>query len=169
MWVMKFVPQTMSLKDGTNGQQAMPNDIIFRLGEAYLNYAEALNEFNSAPSVEAYNAINTIRARAGQPALPNGLTKEQFRERVRNERAVELYFEDIRFWDIRRWLIAENDGVMKGDFFGFEFKANNFDAPTKYSYEIKKFETRTFLPKMYLHPYLRSEVLKGYIVQNPGY
>jgi hypothetical protein len=129
-----------------------------------------LNEFNSTPPQEAYDAVNTIRARSGQPNLPTGLTKDQFRDRVRNERAVELYFEEHRFWDIRRWMIAEQDGVMQGDFFGFKINpVGSFDAPTSYSYEITKFETRIFLKRMYLHPFLRSEVLKGYIVQNPGY
>lgn len=168
MWVMKFIPQSMSMGTGPN-EKAMPNDILFRLGEFYLNYAEALNEFNSTPPAEAYIAVNTIRARSGQPDLPSGLTKEQFRVRVQNERAVELYFEDHRFWDIRRWKIAEQDGVMQGDFFGFKFIGTPSTSPTMYSYEIIKIENRTFYPKMYLHPFLRSEVLKGYLVQNPGY
>ena len=65
----------------------------------------------------AYDAVNAIRARSGMPPLA-GLSKEAFRERVRNERAVELAFEDHRFWDIRRWLIAEEEGVMKGNMYG---------------------------------------------------
>lgn len=170
MWNMKFVPQAMGLSDGAPNRSTMPNDILFRLGEFYLNYAEALNEFNSTPPQAAYDAVNIIRVRSGQPDLPTGLSKEQFRERVRNERAVELFYEEHRFWDIRRWMIAEQDGVMQGDFFGFTIRpVGAFDAPISYSYEINKFETRTFLKRMYLHPFLRSEVLKGYLVQNPGY
>ncbi len=172
MWSMKFVPQSMGLSETAPNRTAMPNDILFRLGEFYLNYAEALNELNinSTTPQEAYDAVNIIRARSGQPNLPTGLTPLQFRDRVRNERAVELYFEEHRFWDIRRWMIAEQDGVMQGDFLGFTIRpVGSFDAPTSFSYEITKFETRTFLKRMYLHPFLRSEVLKGYLIQNPGY
>lgn len=161
-WVMKFIPRSMT----NANRNAMANDIIFRLGEAYLNYAEALNEY-SGPTAEAYNAVNIIRERSGQPPLKPGLSQAEFREKVRNERAIELYFEDHRFWDIRRWLIAEQDGVMQGDFYGIRAYQN----PThpNYRYEIYKFETRVFNKRMYLHPFFRDEVLKGYLVQNPGY
>ena len=72
----------------------------------YLNYAEALNEYESTPSQAAYDAVNLVRARAGMPDFPAGMSQEAFRTKLRNERAVELAFEDHRFWDIRRWLIA---------------------------------------------------------------
>lgn len=161
-WIMKFIPPTLT----NSANSAMPNDIIFRLGEAYLNYAEALNEAQG-PVAAAYAAVNSIRSRSGQPDLPAGLSKDQFRERVRNERAIELFDEDHRFWDIRRWLIAEQDGVMKGDFYGLRVYPN--PTPPNFRYEVYKFETRSFNTKMYLHPFMRNEVLKGYLIQNPGY
>lgn len=76
----------------------------FRLGELYLNHAEAANEAYG-PTPEVYGSINAIRARAGMPALPDGLSKEQMRERIHRERRVELAFEEHRFWDVRRWKI----------------------------------------------------------------
>lgn len=76
--------------------------IIFRYAEILLNYAEALNEAQG-PTTVAYDAVNQVRARAGMPNLPSGLSKDQFRKRVRNERRVELAFEDHRFFDVRRW------------------------------------------------------------------
>jgi len=161
-WILKFIPQSMS----NAASRAMPNDVLFRLGEAYLDYAEALNEVNG-PNADIYLAVNTIRERSGQPDLPTGLSKDQFRDRVRNERAIELFDEDHRFWDIRRWLIAEQDGVMKGDFYGIKIYPN--PAPPDFRYEVYSFETRSFNKNMYLHPFLRSEVLKGYLIQNPGW
>jgi hypothetical protein len=161
-WIMKLIPQSMA----NASYYAMPNDVIFRFGEAYLDYAEALNEAKG-PVSEAYAAVNTIRARSGQPDLPTGLTQSQFRDRVRNERAIELFYEDHRFWDIKRWMIAEQDGVMKGDFLGFTIYPN--PTPPNFKYSVYKFETRFWNTKEYLHPFLRSEVLKGYLIQNPGW
>jgi hypothetical protein len=160
--IMKFIPHTINYSTF----DAVPNDVLFRLGEAYLNYAESLNEAQG-PVVQAYAAINTIRSRSGQPDLPSGLSQSQFRDRVRNERAIELFDEDHRLWDIRRWLIAEQDGVMQGDFFGFKIYQN--PAPPNFRYEVYKMETRSFKKAMYLHPFPLSEMLKGYLTQNPGY
>ncbi len=105
-WLHKHYPEAI---DNPTNWQYIPNSTLFGLNEAYLNYAEALNEAQG-PVAAAYEAVNTIRRRSGMPDLPVGLSKGQFRERVRNERAIELAFEDHRFWDIRRWMIAENEG-----------------------------------------------------------
>ena len=160
-WMKKFLPDILS-----STQSAVPNDMLFRLAEAHLNYAEALNEAQG-PIAAAYDAVNIIRNRSGMPNLPAGLSKDQFRERVRREREIELAFEDHRFWDIRRWVIAENDGVMTGDMFGI--KINQIGATTEYSYLPYVFEKRTFLQRMYFNPFTQNEVFKEYLVQNPGY
>ncbi|MGV8096556.1 MAG: RagB/SusD family nutrient uptake outer membrane protein [Mangrovibacterium sp.] len=160
-WYTKFIPSSLN-----RNSPAMANDILFRLGEAYLDYAEALNEAQG-PVAAAYAAVNTIRARSGQPDLPAGLSQAEFRERVRNERAIELVFEDHRLWDINRWLIAEEEGVMQGNMYGIKTYLN--PAAPNFRYETYVFEIRTFRKRMYLHPIWRSEMLKGYLVQNPGY
>lgn len=86
----------------------------YRLGEIYLNYAEAANEAYG-PTAEVYNAVNTIRARVNMPQLPAGLTKEQMRERIHRERRVELSFEEHRIWDVRRWkIIGQTDKLTTG-------------------------------------------------------
>lgn len=77
------------------------NSIVYRMAEAYLIYAEAENELNG-PTDAAYEKINTIRRRAGLPDL-HGLTQEQFREAIMNERKWELGFEFTRRWDLNRW------------------------------------------------------------------
>jgi len=146
-------------------KQFLLNDVVFRVNELYLDYAEALNE-SAGPTGDAYKAVNTIRARSAMPALPENLSKDQFRERVRNERAVELAYDNQRFFDIRRWLIAEQDGVMQGDFWGIHI---NKTGPMKFSWTPYVFEKRTFFKKMYLNPFPYNEILKGDLVQNPGY
>lgn len=160
-WLKKFMPDALSASTS-----AVPNAIVFRLAEAYLNYAEALNEAQG-PVPAAHDAVNAIRARSGMPKLPAGLTKEQFRDRVRNERDIELAFEDHRLYDIRRWKLAENDGVMQGAMYGL--RITRVTGSTDFAYQPYVFENRTFTPKMYLHPFLNTEVFKGYLVQNPGY
>jgi hypothetical protein len=163
-WMRKLIMWDMA----SVNQRRHVNWIVFRLGEFYLNYAEALNEYNSAPTAEAYAAVKAIRERSGMPAFPQGLTKDQFREKLRNERAVELSFEEHRFWDVRRWLIADQEGVMSGDFYGIKVTDAGNGAV---KYEQYTFEKRTWHNHMYLHPFLQNEVNKyaGKLPQNPGW
>ncbi|MCF3111307.1 RagB/SusD family nutrient uptake outer membrane protein [Niabella sp. CC-SYL272] len=86
----------------------------YRLGEIYLNYAEAANEA-MGPVSEVYDAINTVRARAKMPQLPGGLSKDEMRERIRRERRVEMAFEEQRIWDVRRWkILGQTDKLTTG-------------------------------------------------------
>ena len=100
------------------------------------------------------------------PNLPTGLTQAQFRDRVRNESAIELVWEDHRMWDIRRWLIGEDPGVMSGAFEGLKITKN---TDRLFNWSVYTFQTRTFTKNMYLHPFPQPEVLKGNLKQNPGY
>jgi hypothetical protein len=165
---------------------------IFRLSEFYLGYAEALNELNpSDPAI--FSTINIIRRRGGIPELVPGNAiynsivgdKVKTREYIQRERAIELYGEEHRFFDVRRWKIAGNDGVMKGIFtriFLYENSATPYIQPTtamtpsqrlandnRLSYKIETFETRIWEDKMYFYPFPQSEVNKGFIKQNPGW
>lgn len=86
----------------------------YRLGEIYLNYAEAANEAYG-PTPEVYNAVNTVRDRVDMPHLPEGLNKDQMRERIHRERRVELAFEEYRIWDVRRWkILSQTDKLTTG-------------------------------------------------------
>ncbi|MDR1369210.1 MAG: RagB/SusD family nutrient uptake outer membrane protein [Dysgonamonadaceae bacterium] len=143
----------------------IPKGILFRLADLYLMYAEALNEYYDTPPADAYKYINLVKNRAGVASLPENLTKEQFREKVRNERAVEFCNEGHRLWDIQRWMIAEEDGVMTGDMLGFKLTKSGSEV----SYVVYTATTRTYNRKMYRLPFLQNEVNKGYIIQNPGY
>jgi hypothetical protein len=165
---------------------------IFRLAEFYLGYAEALNEINPT-NPEIFTALNIIRKRGGLPNLAPGNTtyaaifgdKVKTREYIQRERAVELYGEEHRFFDVRRWKIAANDGVMKGSFtriFLYENSSTPYVNPTTamtpaqrlandnlLSYRIETFESRVWDDKMYFYPFPQSEVNKGFIKQNPGW
>ena len=162
-WLHKFYPAAIN---SITKWQWPPNCTLFQLNEQYLAYAEALNEAQG-PIAAAYTAVNAIRARSGMPALPAGLTQAQFRDRIRNERAIELSFEDTHFFDVMRWLIAENEGEMQGSMWGIKiYKIAN---STEFQYVPYVFETRYWVKRMYLMPFPTGEVKKGYLVQNPGY
>src|SRR5213076_2829 len=78
--------------------------IFFRYAEVLLNYAEASIELNELG--DAVNVLNQIRRRAGMPLFSAGLDQATLRDEYRNERRIEMAFEEQRFFDVRRWMIA---------------------------------------------------------------
>ncbi|MCF0175580.1 MAG: RagB/SusD family nutrient uptake outer membrane protein [Bacteroidales bacterium] len=149
----------------------IPNQqwVYLRLGEVYLNYAEALNEY-SGPTAEVYAAVDAIRNRAGLPGLPKGLTKEQMRDKIKHERRIELAFEVHRFFDVRRWLDAENTEskpIHSMDIYAGE----HMQDPA--FYRRVKVEDRVFeAPKHYFLPIYQVEIDKHQrkeLVQNLGW
>ena len=162
----KWVPRTVRVTPPLNSVNV--DWINFRMAELYLNLAEALNEYADTPPAEAFEAVNKVRQRAGMPDFPASLTKEQFRAKLRNERAVELAFEDHRFWDIRRWMIAENEGVMRGKIYGLNISSPDGNK-SHVHYKPYVFENRSWSRHSYLHPLMQVEVDKGQLLQNPGW
>lgn len=79
-----------------------PDIVIIRYGHILLMIAEAENEANG-PTGKAYDAINQIRLRAGQPELPAGLSQDEFRKRVRKEWRVETVAEGLRYFHLKQW------------------------------------------------------------------
>jgi hypothetical protein len=110
-------------EDYANPANSGINMILLRYAEVLLTYAEAKIELNQLDQ-SVYNAINTVRQRAdvNMPALPAGLTQAQLRDAVRYERTVELAFEGLRLYDIRRWKTAEQ--VMTGPVYGITWNNN---------------------------------------------
>lgn len=138
---------------------------LFRLGEIYLNYAEALNEAEG-PVADVYNYINAIRDRSGLPGLPGGLTKEEMREKIRHERRIELAFETHRYFDCHRWMIAEK--TESGPVYGMNISAGTSLQDPEY-YKRTVIETRVFpYPQYYLFPIFDAEInkIEG-LAQNP--
>ncbi|HSO87613.1 MAG TPA: RagB/SusD family nutrient uptake outer membrane protein, partial [Draconibacterium sp.] len=97
--IRKLLDESMNLP---NEAEASHPWIEFRLGEILLNYSEAA--FELGKNGDALDAINQIRSRAGIAAL-SAVTLDK----IRNERRVEMAFENQRYYDARRWRIAEND------------------------------------------------------------
>jgi hypothetical protein len=175
--VRKFWPEDFMRSNQYDVQEPW---IFFRLAEMYLNYAEAVNEINGpggsvqGASITSLEAVNMVRNRVGMPDVNAKFTtdKDAFRERIRNERSVELCFEGHRWWDIRRWHIAhllENRTPRTIHMFP---ESDLAAYPTGYRYEIKDdvYPVRVFEEKHYLYP-LRLEdvsIFKGFY-QNPGW
>lgn len=144
----------------------IPPWCIIRYADILLMYAEAQNEY-AGPDATVYAAIEKIRQRAGLSpyALPAGLLQEQMRAVVRNERRVELAFEEQRFWDIRRWKIAKT--VYGTALHGVNITKN---ANGTFSYSSKAVTTPYFTDAMYLFPVAIKETqVNSGIEQNPGY
>ena len=138
---------------------------IFRLGEIYLNYAEA--KFELGDEVTCRDYLSRLRARVGMPAIPASVTGENLRARLYNERRVEMAFEEQRFWDVRRWKIASaTENIAQ---YGMQI-IKDVNTGVKTYTPVKLFD-RTFLDKMYLLPISTDELRKnnGSIVQTTGW
>jgi len=143
------------------GQRCFP---LIRYAEILLNYAEALNEYSGA-TTEVYQAMEAVRKRAGLNPyqLPEGLSQEEMRERIRNERRVELAFEGHRFWDVRRWMLGDTQNQQMH---GMEVRRGNGQV----TYRVVAVDKHNFRPEMYYWPIPMSEVGKSpELEQNPGY
>lgn len=142
-----------------------------RLSEVFLSYAEAINEANGAPTEEAYDLVDEVRARVGLEGLTRNMDKITFRNAVLRERACEFGYEEVRWFDIVRW---KNEDAFKAPIQGVNmFKDNS--KPTKYRYEIftitpERVWKNQWSPKWYLSAIPISEIEKDYgLVQNPGW
>jgi starch-binding outer membrane protein, SusD/RagB family len=150
---------------------------MIRLSDLYLMYAEALNEL-SGPSTEVYNALNVIRERAGIPtvqdawsnaalaATPNKHTsKEGLREIIQQERMIELAFEGHRYYDIRRWKLADK-------YFTAPIQGWSVDEDSEANYyRIMSVGQRSFsTPRDYFQPISFTELSRNpNLIQNPGW
>lgn len=162
-YMRKFIDQNLDL---SKDQKRRRPWILFRYAEILLNYAEAMNEYLEAPDQSVYDAVNQIRKRAKIPQLNirMELSKEEMRERIRNERRVELAFEEHRFWDVRRW--NEGNTYFNRPIHGMRITVNGEEI----EYEQFVVEERMFETKMNYYPIPQSELQKnGGLVQNPGW
>lgn len=145
--------------------------IIFRLADFYLLYAEVLTETDPTnPKILEY--IDKVRERAGIPLLQDikpGILGDRvaLREAIQHERRVELCIEGYRFFDVRRWMIAEQEGYRQGgDFYGMNMFGPKGDKAA--FYEKTLVETRKFEKKNYLYPIPLAQVqISKQMIQNP--
>lgn len=136
--------------------------IWLRLGEQYLNLAEALYECNDEDG--ARNALNVIRKRAGMPDVTD--TGIALLERIRNERRVELCFEEHRYFDVRRWKLG--DEYLNKTVHGIKIIKKSDGS---YTYDpTVVVQERKFIERMYWLPLPQAELDKNpNLIQNPGY
>jgi hypothetical protein len=160
------------------------NHIYIRVAQIYLDYAEAMNEAygpNADPQgygLTAVQAINIVRNRVEMPDVLSEFTtsKEVFRDRIRNERAVELMWENHRWHDLRRWMIAEEvfenpiRGVIATPEDGHASIADKSSLTFTYDYIDLPTEQRVFNIRNYWYPVSETDAqdLFNY-KQNPGW
>jgi hypothetical protein len=143
------------------------NIILLRYAEVLLTYAEAKIELNQLDQ-SVYDAINLIRngrTDVKMPAISIGKTQQELRKIVRDERTIELAFEGLHLFDIRRWKTGED--VVKGPVLGMTYKDASGNLQT-----IKSLSggNRVFLPKHYLWPIPQTERnLDPNLTQNAGW
>ena len=133
--------------------------ILYRLAEAYLGYAEALNESMSSPDANVYKYVNLIRKRAGIPDLSSGMSKEEMRAAIQRERRIEFNCEGIRIEDLRRWKLAEQ--YLNQSYWGMNrngsVASDDVNDPNAY-YKRVYWKSRTFTKKMYLMPVPQAQI-----------
>lgn len=138
-----------------------------RLAEIYLNYTEAMIEYD--PSQLDYQYWDELRARAGLPPIRSvypGIENDQdkLREMIRRERQVELAFEGFRFFDVRRWQIAEQTDA--GPMYGMNINNPNHDPGSDFWKRSRTMRTnRVFHRKQYLFPILQRHMDRDNLIE----
>lgn len=147
--------------------------MTFRLGEFYLNYAEAVFKYLGSPyatdgklTISAADALDKTRLRAGLKSLSEvrpGMTNDEFRDVYKTERMVELAFEGHRFWDVRRWREA-SEYFTSIDEMKLTLNADGTVTGNRTSV------SRQWNDRMYLFPIPQTERMKNpNLSQNPGW
>lgn len=148
---------------------------VIRLADLYLMFAEALNEYKDSPDAEVYEYIDLVRERTGLEGVVKSWTnysidpgkpfsKEGMREIIRRERLNELAFEGKRFWDLRRWKLAEE--YMNKPIRGF----NVWSDTNEEFYQVQIIGNPIFEKKDYLWPIRQGNLtINSNLIQNPGW
>jgi hypothetical protein len=168
-YLKKYLDSAIDLSSSSTTKTSRHSWITFRLGEFYLNYAEAAFKYTGSADdaslgMSAREAVNVIRSRSDvqMPEFPAGMSADAFWKKYENERMVELAFEGHRFYDLRRW--KEGDKLKSIT----EMKlTKNDDGTITYTRNVVN---RTWNEKMYLFPIPQSERMKNpNLTQNPGW
>lgn len=157
---------------GNNKKSQYRAGIIFRLADFYLLYAEALNHINPADT-RIVEYVDSVRARAGIPLLkdikPEIIGNQALQEEaIRKERRVELFAEGQRYFDVRRWMCAEEEGYKQGGpAHGMDMNATTLEG---FIANRVVFENRIFEKRMYFYPIPLAEIQKSKkLIQNPDW
>lgn len=160
-YLRKFIdPSVVHEYAAAGGNQEAPWH-FFRYGEILLNYAEACIGLGQDDEAKTY--LNMLRERAGMPDITE--TGAALLARYQNERRIELAFEQHRYFDIRRWMIAPQ--AMGRNAFGIVI---NQPLAGPVTYTTNKIQDRAWNDKMYFLPILLDEMNRNSeLVQNPMY
>ncbi|MBA6154633.1 RagB/SusD family nutrient uptake outer membrane protein [Gelidibacter maritimus] len=146
--------------------------ILIRFAEIYLNLAEARNEA-FGPDDDVYFALRTLRFRAGfRPVyVPPGLSKDEMRKFIQNERRIEMAFEEHRFFDVRRWKLFDQPSEREKLLTIRGVKITKDPVSGNFTYDTNNVvQQRFFSDKMYLYPISESELNRSNMLeQNPGW
>lgn len=158
-------------------QQQFNSWQFLRYAEVLLNYAEAAAELGL--TTEAVSALHEVRARVGMPDVPpDGGPGRTLLERIRQEREVELAFEEHRYFDVRRWMIApqvhtNGHGIRvtgRLDSTGEPLMWSGQEYRYRYEYEVIQVDERMWDDRAYFLPIPQDEIDRNpSLVQNPGY
>ena len=169
-YLKKYLDGSIDISAGSGTGGKRHSWITFRLGEFYLNYAEAVFQYLGSAEMAtdeffltARDAVNKIRTRTGvnMPVLPKGISGDEFWKRYKRERMVELAFEGHRFWDIRRWKEGGVTSIAR-----MEITKLGDDS---FAYK-KTTKPLTWDDRMYFYPIPDSEIRKNKnLTQNPGW
>ncbi|HMG07465.1 MAG TPA: RagB/SusD family nutrient uptake outer membrane protein [Mucilaginibacter sp.] len=147
------------------------NFVYFRYAEVLLNYAEALNE--AGRTEDAVTQLVLLRKRAGLQAgtaarygIPGGISQTDLRTLIQqNDRRIELSFEEHRFWDLRRWKIANTE--LNKTLHGMQITKNSNGT---FTYQVVPVTTIVFQDKLYHMPIPYTEtVTDANLKQNSGW
>ena len=171
--LFKRFNRSVSLTNPGVASQFRPS-IIFRLADFYLMYAEAANEVNPN-DVRVLKYLNLVRERAGLPGVETlnpaiRGNQELQRAAIQRERQVELATEGQRYFDVRRWMIADKNGEGRQN--GYAHGMNVRGEPNDIDdfNRVVDASQIVFNRKMYLYPMPDSEMRKTKnLVQNPGW
>ncbi len=134
-----------------------------RLADAYLMYAEALNEAQG-PQPDCFTYINKVRARAGMPDVSGISSKDDLRQIIWRERDVELALEDIHYFDVKH---LKRGNILGQPVYGMDIRKNTNGS---FTYTREKVEDRFWSDFWYLWPIPYSEMIRAQaLVQNPGW
>lgn len=166
-YLKKFIDPTVNAQFD-NQEVPWP---FFRYTEILLNFVEASIKTDDLPS--AVSTLNQIRRRAGMPEYPAGISAGELWDQYVNERRIEMAFEEQRYYDVRRWMIAPTE--LNEPARGIEIKltgTNRADPSTwsNYSYTVFDVQTRAWNNALYFAPIPIDEMNRNpQLVQNPGY
>ena len=171
--LFKRFNRSVSLTNPGVASQFRPS-IIFRLADFYLMYAEPANEVNPNDA-RVLKYLNLVRERAGLPDIETlnpaiRGNQELQRAAIQRERQIELATEGQRYFDVRRWMIADKNGEgrQNGYVHGMNVRGESNDKED--FNRIVEASQIVFNRKMYLYPMPDSEMRKTKnLVQNPGW